>query len=166
MGSYSQWDRKLDGRLAKSVMAIPGIKAVSIGDGFEADAFSGGAFRDPISLSREDRFEIARETNHAGGLEGGLTNGEDLVVHAVMKPIPTMKAPIASIDLADRSATTARYERADVCAVHAAAVICENALCWVLADALTERYGGDTVDAMKAAFARDSQGLAAFWKQK
>ena len=164
LGSYAQWDRKLDGRIAQAVMAIPGIKAVSFGDGFDADRIAGSDFRDLIVA--KDGPTISRPTNHAGGLEGGLTNGEDLVVQAVMKPIPSVKVPGESVDLEQQASWPSRYERADNCVVHAAAVIAECAISLEIADALIDRFGGDTIAAMKAAFERDAQGLARWWKHE
>ena len=166
LGSFAQFDRRLDGRIAGAMMAVPGVKAVAIGDGFIADQFEGSAFRDPIAGAAKDDRLPKRVSNHAGGLEGGLTNGEDLVVFGVMKPISGVSVPADSVDLETRRPTPSRHERADTCVAHAAAVICENVIAWEIAKAMTERYGGDTLQAMKAAFTRDAQGLAAWWKHE
>jgi chorismate synthase len=143
LGSYTQWDRKLDGRLAQAVMSIPAIKGVGIGLGDEAARRPGSGVHDeilpPVSAGP------VRPTNRAGGLEGGVTNGEDLRVIGHMKPIATLMQPLRSIDLTTLDAAPAAIERSDVCAVPAAAVVGEAMVALVLADALLERFGGDSV---------------------
>ena len=166
LGSHAQWDRRLDGRIAAAVMAIPGIKAVALGDGFNAHMASGASFRDPIRPSSDSEKIVSRDANRAGGVEGGMTNGEEVVVVAVMKPIPTIKAPGPSVDLETGEPTTARYERADTCAVHAAAVIAENVVAWEIAVCMVERFGGDTLEAMQAAYQRDAQGRRRWWRSE
>ena len=140
LGSYVHWDRRLDGGLARAVMGIQAIKGVEIGPAFENAALPGTQVHD--QLYPGDRHP-RRRTNRAGGLEGGMSNGEPIVVRAAMKPIPTTVKPLATVDMATGEATTTEYQRSDVCAVPAAAVVGEAMVAWVLAEALIERYGGD-----------------------
>ncbi len=147
LGSYSQWDRRLDGRLAQALMSVPAIKAVEIGEGVAAAARPGSAVHDPIlpasDAGRPDR--LTRPTNNAGGLEGGVSNGEEIRATAYMKPIPTLMTPLASVDLETGLEMPASIERSDVCAVPAASVVGEAVVALVLADALLETFGGDSL---------------------
>jgi len=162
LGSHVQWDRKLDGRLAQALMSIPAIKAVGIGVGPEAATRPGSQVHDEIVLGGADRVTgLARPTNHAGGLEGGVTNGEDLRVSAYMKPISTLMKPLRSVDLATMAESPAAIERSDVCAVPAAAVVGEAMVAFVLADALLERFGGDSVAALERAMTAADAALRA-----
>ena len=142
LGSYAHPDRRLDGRLAGALCAIPAIRAVEIGAGTRVD-LPGDRFQDAIYWSQERGYH--RRTNRAGGLEAGVTNGEPLTVRAFMKPIPTMTTPLPTVDLDTHEATQARYERSDVCAVPAAAVVGEAAVCWELAAAFVEKFPGDAM---------------------
>jgi chorismate synthase len=153
LGSYVQWDRKLDGRIAQAMMSIPAIKAVGIGLGPEAARRPGSAVHDEIvpDGTGARATGLARPTNRAGGLEGGVTNGEDLRVSAWMKPISTLMKPLRSVDLTTMTESAAAIERSDVCAVPAAAVVGEAMLSLVLADALLEKYGGDSVAELESA---------------
>jgi chorismate synthase len=154
LGSYVQWDRKLDGRLAQALMSIPAIKAVGIGLGPDVASRPGSRVHDEIVTGDASRATgLARPTNNAGGLEGGVTNGEDLRVSAYMKPISTLMKPLRSVDLATMTEAPAAIERSDVCAVPAAAVVGEAMVALVLADALLERFGGDSVAALERAMA-------------
>jgi chorismate synthase len=158
LGSYTHWDLRLDGRLAQAICSIPAIKGVEIGPGFELAALSGSRGQDPILGSPG---KLVRGSNFAGGLEGGMSNGEPIVLRAAMKPLSSTRAPAASVDL--RSGTTADppYVRSDVCAVPAAAVVGEAMVGWVLAQALIERFGGDRLDAALAASRHvDSQPIS------
>lgn len=150
IGSYAEWDRRLDGRLAAALMAIPAIKGVEIGDGFLSADRLGSEVHDEILL-RDG--ELARATNRAGGLEGGMTNGEEVVVRAAMKPIPTIKNPLRTVDIETGIATTAHAERSDTCAVPAACVVGEAMVAWTLAVAVLEQFGGDTAEELKSRFA-------------
>lgn len=147
LGSHISWDRKLDGRLAGALMSIHAIKGVEVGLGFRAADLRGSAVHDEIT--RDVGFErsggFARSRNHAGGLEGGITTGEPLVVRAAMKPISTLMRPLASVDLRTGEAAEAVRERSDVCAVPAAAVVGEAMVAIVLADAVLEKFGGDSM---------------------
>jgi chorismate synthase len=154
LGSYVQWDRKLDGRLAQALMSIPAIKAVGIGRGPDAASLPGSRLHDEILPRSGGRaasgVDVTRPTNNAGGLEGGVTNGEDLRVSVYMKPIATLMKPLRSIDLTTMAESPAAIERSDVCAVPAAAVVGEAMVAYVLADALTEKFGGDSVEELRA----------------
>jgi chorismate synthase len=155
LGSYVQWDRKLDGRLAQALMSIPAIKAVGVGLGPEAAVRPGSRVHDEIvpDPSGAHPTALGRPTNNAGGLEGGVTNGEDLRVSAWMKPISTLMKPLRSVDLTTMSEAPAAIERSDVCAVPAAAVVGEAMVALVLADAVTEKFGGDALADVEAAAA-------------
>lgn len=142
LGSHVHPDRRLDARLAGALMGVQAIRAVEIGAGTRVD-LPGDQFHDAILYDAARGFY--RETNRAGGLEGGMTDGMPLRVRAYMKPIPTMLKPLPTVDLATREARQARYERSDVCAVPAAAVVAEAVVAWTLADALLEKFGGDAI---------------------
>jgi chorismate synthase len=158
LGSYVQWDRKLDGRLAQAMMSIPAIKAVGIGRGHLAAALPGSRMHDEIlphpGLPRPSGVPVDRPTNNAGGLEGGVTNGEDVRVSGSMKPIATLMSPLRSVDLATMTESPAAVERSDVCAVPAAAVVGEAVVAFVLADAVVEKFGGDTIEELIANWQR------------
>ncbi|MGE0461461.1 MAG: chorismate synthase [Vicinamibacterales bacterium] len=147
LGSYVHWDRKLDGRLARAVMSIHAVKAVAIGEGVEAARRPGSQVHDEIVVveAADGERRLARPTNRAGGLEGGVTNGEDVRVTGFMKPIATLMKPLRSVDLTTIEDAPAAIERSDVCAVPAAAVVGEAMVALVLAEAVLERFGGDTV---------------------
>ena len=154
LGSHVQWDRKLDGRLAQALMSIPAIKAVGIGRGPDVASLPGSRIHDEILPRRGARppsgLNLSRPTNNAGGLEGGITNGEDLRLTAYMKPIATLMKPLRSVDLATMDVSPATVERSDVCAVPAAAVVGEAMVAIVLADALVEKFGGDSIEELVA----------------
>lgn len=147
LGSYAHWDRKLDGRLAAAVMSIQAVKGVEIGLGFAAAERAGSMVQDEIFYEAGRGFY--RRTNHAGGIEGGVTNGEVLVLRAAMKPIPTLYRPLQSVDLVTKNPLEASVERSDVCAVPAACVIGEAAVAWELAVACLEKCGGDSLTELK-----------------
>ena len=151
LGSYVQWDRRLDGRLAAAVMSIQAIKGVEIGDGFALARRYGTEAQDAI-VPAGTAAGWTRPTNHAGGIEGGVSNGQPIIVRAAMKPIPTTATPQQSIDLATGEAAPSQYLRSDTCAVPAAAVVAEAMVAWVLADALVEKLGGDSIAEMKRAW--------------
>jgi len=147
LGSYVHWDRRLDGRLAGALMSIQAIKGVEIGMGFAGAARFGSEVHDEIFYEPGRGF--FRSTNHAGGLEGGVTNGETLVLRAAMKPIPTLRRPLRSVDLLTKESSAAAVERSDICAVPAACVIGEAVVAWELAAAVLEKFGGDSMDELK-----------------
>lgn len=143
LGSYVHWDRKLDGRIAQAMASLPAMKAVEIGLGVESASRWGSECHDEIYY--DERVGYHRKTNRAGGLEGGVTNGERLVVRVAMKPLSTLLRPLDSIDMKSKRAVKAHVERSDVCAVPAASVIGEAIVALVLADAFLEKYGGDSI---------------------
>ncbi len=157
LGSYVHWDRKLDGRLAGALMSIQAIKSVEIGLGVEASRRSGSKTHDEILYTRRKGF--FRKSNNAGGLEGGMTNGEDIILRCGMKPISTLKSPLRSVDIITKEAVYAEVERADVCAVPAASVIGEGVCAIEIAKALQEKFGADTLTEMKRNFAAYCRGL-------
>ena len=154
LGTHAQWDRKLDGRLAQAVMAVQAIKGVEIGMGFEAARRRGSEVHDPIqydaALRAGPQLGFTRPTNNAGGLEAGMTNGQPLVVRAAMKPIATLRRPLESVNLRTKQAEEAAYERSDVCAVSACSVIVENVVAFTVAEALVDKFGGDSVEEMRS----------------
>jgi chorismate synthase len=168
LGSYTQWDRKLDGRLAQALMSIPAIKAVGVGLGPEVAVRPGSRVHDEIvpDPSGAHATGVARPTNNAGGLEGGVTNGEDLRVSAWMKPISTLMKPLRSVDLTTMEESRAAIERSDVCAVPAAAVVGEAMVALVLADALVERFGGDAIADLERAMASSSDAVRARFRTR
>ncbi|MCL4492672.1 MAG: chorismate synthase [Nitrospirae bacterium] len=149
LGSHIQWDRKLDARLAQAVMGIQAIKGVEIGTGFAMAGKFGSEVMDEIFYDRS-RFTVHgspfyRESNHAGGIEGGISNGMPVVIRAAMKPIPTLRKPLRSVDIISKEPVEAAYERSDTCAVPAASVIAEAMAALVIADLFLEKFGGDTI---------------------
>ena len=153
LGSHVSWDRKLDGRLAGAMLSIPAVKGVEIGLGFEAARRTGAEVHDEIEMAREgDRARtghVRRRTNRAGGLEGGMTTGEPLVVRVAMKPISTLMRPLETIDASTGAAAAATAERSDVTAVPAMGVIAEAMAALVMADAFAEKFGGDSLGEMR-----------------
>ncbi len=151
LGSHIQWDRKLDARIGAAMMSIPAMKGVEIGLGFSAAAKFGSEVHDPIHFD-ESRQAYSRPSNHAGGLEGGITNGMPLVVRVAMKPISTLMKPLDSVDMQTKENVQAHIERSDYCAVPAASVIGEAMLSLVLADACLEKFGGDAIQEILQSF--------------
>jgi len=145
LGSYAQWDRKLDGRIAQALMSIHAVKAVSLGDGWESAALRGSQVHDVIEPVTDPSHPWQRKTNRAGGLEGGVTNGMPLVARFAVKPIATLHKPLPSVDLDTGVLAQAHYERSDVCQVPPAGVIGEAMVALVLAEAFLEKFGGDSV---------------------
>jgi len=156
LGTHAQWDRKLDGKLAQAVMAVQAIKGVEIGLGFEAARRRGSQVHDPIhhdpSLAHLPHLGYVRPSNNAGGLEGGMTNGQSLILRAAKKPISTLRKPLDSIRMEDKQPHRANYERSDVCAISAAAIIVEHVVAFEIASALVEKFGGDSIIEMKARY--------------
>lgn len=144
LGSHVQWDRKLDGRLAGAMMSIQAIKGVEIGSGFTGARTPGSKLHDPIQTQGAP-LSVDRPSNNAGGLEGGITNGQPVIVRIAMKPISTLLSGMDSVDLFSRQASRAEYQRSDICAVPAAGVVGEAMMCLVLADAFLEKFGGDSL---------------------
>jgi chorismate synthase len=151
LGTSAQWDRRLDGRIAQALASIQSAKGVQFADAFIAARERGSAVHDPIAVS-DGRF--TRERNRAGGLEGGMTNGEDILVDVAFKPISTLMKPLPSADLRSGAPSPAHVERSDVCVVPAAGVVAEAMLAFVVADALLEKFGADNADDLVAAVDR------------
>lgn len=149
LGSHVQWDRKLDGLISQAVMSIPAVKAIEIGLGVECANVLGSEMHDEIFMENGKYF---RKTNNAGGLEGGMTNGEDLIVKAVMKPIPTLKKTLSTVDFNTKNTVESHFERSDVCAVHACTVVAEAMISCVLADAFLDKYGKDNISEIKRCY--------------
>jgi len=148
LGSYVEWNRRLDARLASAFMGIPGVKAVEIGEGIEISKKEGSAVHDEIFIqdkSKNDSSRYYRKTNRAGGIEGGVTNGEEVVIRAYIKPIPTLLNPLRSIDFATKKEIKTIYQRSDICVVPAASVVGEAAAAWEIAIAFLEKFGGDSL---------------------
>ncbi|MEW5746735.1 MAG: chorismate synthase [Nitrospirota bacterium] len=173
LGSHIQWDKRLDSRLAQALMGIQAIKGVEIGDGFDMAGRFGSEVMDEIFYSSQpsaaghqhrgkDAPGFYRTTNHAGGIEGGITNGMPVIIRAAMKPIPTLKKALRSVDIETKEPFEAAYERSDTCAVPAAAVIAEAMAALVIADALLEKFGGDSVHETKRNAAAYKEYLGAF----
>lgn len=149
LGSFMEWDRRLDGRLALALMSIPGVKGVEIGLGFEQTKLSGSKVHDEIFYQGG---KFSHKTNNAGGLEGGMTNGEPIILKAAMKPISTLVKPLKSVDLATKKAADAHVERADTCAVEAAGIVGEAMAAFEIAAALLDKFGGDSLPETQANF--------------
>jgi chorismate synthase len=172
LGSHVSWDRKLDGRLAGMLMSIPAVKAVEIGLGVQASRRPGSAVHDPIDADGVDasphggdaRGGFRRRSNNAGGLEGGMTTGEPLVVRVAMKPIATLMSPLPTVDLTSGAVANAQSERSDVTAVPAMGVIAEALVALVLADAMLEKFGGDSLVEMRRNYDGYVQALGARWR--
>ncbi len=151
LGSHTSWDAKLDGRLAQAVMSIPAVKGVAIGAAVEASSLPGSEVHDEIAYNAETKGFI-RATNRAGGLEGGITNGEELRIRGHLKPISTLRRPLRSVDIDTKQEEAAAFERSDITVVPAAGVIGEAMVALVLASAMSEKFGGDSLGEMKRNF--------------
>lgn len=154
LGSHNQWDQRLDGRIAQAVMSVQAIKGVEIGLGFEAARRRGSQVHDPIQFNpaaaSTPALGFTRPSNNAGGIEGGMSNAQPIVVRAAMKPISTLARPLQSVNLRTRGPDNASYERSDVCAVPAASVVLENVVAFEIARALVDKFGGDSLAEMQA----------------
>jgi chorismate synthase len=148
LGSYAQWDSKLDGRLAQAIMSIPSVKAVEVGEGIRGAFVPGSEAQDEIFYEPASE-SFSRISNRAGGLEGGVTNGMPLILRGYMKPISTLRSPLMSVDLKSRQPSKAAYERSDICVVPAGGVIGEAMVAMELASALLEKFGGDSLGEIK-----------------
>ncbi|PYT09153.1 MAG: chorismate synthase [Acidobacteria bacterium] len=151
LGSHTQWNRKIDGRLAQAIMCIPAVKAVEIGVGIEVSRSTGSQIHDEIGYNSNEH-SFTRPTNRAGGIEGGITNGEEIRISGHLKPISTLRKPLASVDVVTKDESAAAFERSDIVAVPAAGVIGEAMVAIVLADAAREKFGGDSLAEMKRNF--------------
>jgi len=161
LGSYSQWDRRLDGILARAVMSIQAVKAVSIGAGIESASLAGACVHDAVSYDGKQRaFE--RKTNRSGGLEGGVTNGSNILVKGFMKPIATLMSPLESVNISTKKKARASTERSDVTAVPACGVVAEAAVAIEIASAFMDKFGGDAVSEMR----RNYEGYRKYLREK
>ena len=160
LGSHIQWDRRLDARLAGAMMSIQAIKGVEIGAGFRYADQPGSAMHDEMYI---EGTHVYRRTNNAGGLEGGMTNGEPVVVRAVMKPIPTLMQPLHSVDIASKKPVLACKERSDACAVSAASVVGEAMTAFVIAQAIVEKFGGDAMVDVRTALSDYNERVEKDW---
>ena len=151
LGSHTSWVEKLDGRLAQALMSIPAVKAVSIGAGIEASSLSGSEVHDEIGYDESTR-QFTRSTNHAGGLEGGITNGEEVRIRGFLKPISTLRKPLRSVDVDTKKAEAAAFERSDITVVPSAGVIGEAMVAMVLCQAMRDKFGGDSLEEMRRNF--------------
>jgi chorismate synthase len=169
LGSHTHWDRKLDGRLAGMLMSIPAVKGVEIGLGFEAAKRPGSEVHDPIAADHPEGIDprggFRRLTNNAGGLEGGMTTGEPVVVRIAMKPISTLMSPLKTVELTSGGEAQAQSERSDVTAVPAMGVIAEALVAIVLADAMLEKFGGDSLGEMRRNFDGYLAALGHRWRE-
>jgi len=161
IGSYIQWDKKLDANIARGILSIQAVKGLEIGRGFELGHLFGSEVHDEIFYDEKNK-KYYRKTNNAGGIEGGMTNGENLVIRAVMKPIPTLGQPLKSIDIKTKKQTEANVVRSDVCAVPACAVIAESVVAYSISDAFLEKFAGDSMDETKKRFAEYLEYLENF----
>jgi len=155
LGSYANWDERLDGQLAEAVMSVQAVKAVEIGRGMEAAESFGSRVHDPINYAAEDNGKPTRFTrpqNNAGGIEGGVSNGEDIIVRGYLKPISTLRKPLASVRFDTRGPTSASYERSDICVVPAAGVIGEAMVALTIARLAQEKFGGDSASELQRNF--------------
>ncbi|HCP96070.1 MAG TPA: chorismate synthase, partial [Anaerovibrio sp.] len=143
LGSHIQWDKRLDGKLAWAMMAIQAIKGVEIGAGFQCGELPGSQIHDEMFLDKNNK--VYRKTNRAGGLEGGMTNGEEVCIKACMKPIPTLMQPLNSVDIGSKTEVSACKERSDCCAVSAASVVGEAMVAIVITEAVLDKFGGDAM---------------------
>jgi len=166
LGSCATWQERLEGRIGQAMLSIPAIKAVEIGAGGAAAELPGSQVHDPILPSGDGAWPFARGGNNAGGIEGGMTNGQPVVVRLAMKPIPTLTSPLPSVDVTTGVSTAAHAERSDVCAVPAAGVVGEAMLALVLASAAAEKFGGDCVSDMLAARRHYLERLPLPWQER
>jgi chorismate synthase len=164
LGSHTSWDQKLDGRLGQAVLSVHAVKGVEVGEAFRGALREGSRVHDAIvpAPDRPRTGGLGRRTNRAGGLEGGVTTGEPLLVRGAMKPISTLRKPLDSVDLRDGEVAQAAVERSDVCAVPAAGVVAESMVALVLADAFLEKFGGDSVSEVR----RNLEGYLSYLAQR
>jgi chorismate synthase len=165
LGTYVEWDRRLDGLLAMAVMSLQAVKAVEIGEGVSVSATLGSGAQDEIGYDRESAGQLTgftRSSNHAGGIEGGVSNGQDILVRGYLKPISTLRRPLGSVDFATREPVKAAYERSDVCVVPAAGVAAEAMVAITLAGCALEKFGGDSVVEFKRNYEGYCQQLQRF----
>src|SRR5690606_10553632 len=152
---------KIDSKIAKSIMSIPGVKGIEFGLGFEMANNFGSQVHDEIYYNNKSK-KFYRKTNNAGGIEAGVTNGEDIVFRLVMKPIPTLRKPLKTVDIRTKKEAVAQFERSDVCAVPSASIVAENMLAYVLANELILKFGGDTINEIYSNYTRYMETIKNF----
>ena len=157
LGSHVQWDRKLDGKIAQAVLSVQAMKGISFGLGFEAADRVGSKVHDQICYKKGQGF--GRASNHAGGIEGGMSNGEPIILQAVMKPIPTLYQPLNTVHLVTKEVVKASVERSDICAVPAALVVLEHVVAWVIAEAVLEKFTADSFSELQTAWEEYEKNL-------
>jgi len=167
LGTFAQWDERLDGLLAQAVMSLQAVKGVEIGTGVESALSLGSAVHDEIGYNKASEGNnhftgFTRASNHAGGIEGGISNGEDILVRGYLKPISTLRRPLGSVDFTTREPVKAAYERSDVCVVPAAGVAAEAMVALTLARCVLEKFGGDSITELRRNFAGYQQQLREF----
>lgn len=164
IGSYVHWDRRLDAKVSFYLMSIPAVKGVEIGSGFEKIGEVGSQFHDEIFYGKKKK--VFRKTNNAGGIEGGITNGENIIVKCALKPIPTLKKPLNSVNIKTMEGEKSFYERSDVCVVPPAAVIGENVLAFLLCEEFLNKFGGDTIEEVEKNYKSYLKSIEKYWSKK
>ncbi|HOV22482.1 MAG TPA: chorismate synthase [bacterium] len=164
LGSYVQWDRRLDAKISFYLMSIPAVKGINIGIGFEGIEKFGSQFHDEIYY--DESKKIYRKTNNAGGIEGGITNGENIIIRCALKPIPTLKKPLNSVNIKTLKEEISIYERSDICVVFPASVIGENILSFLIADEILNKFGGDTIEDVKTNYNFYLKSISKYWSNK
>lgn len=159
LGSYVQWEKRLDAKISYILMSIPGVKGVEIGLGFSGCELSGSEFHDEIFYKEK----VYRKTNNSGGIEGGITNGNDIWIKCFFKPVPTIKKGLSSFDIRNFKEKKYEYERSDTCAVVPASIIAENLLAFIIADEYIEKFGGDCLDDLKENYKNYIKRIKKFW---
>ena len=167
LGSHVFWDRKIDARIAGALMSIPSVKAIEIGEGLKSSEMRGSQFQDAIYYrpgkdNDSSEYNYYRKKNLAGGIEGGITNGEDIVIHVYVKPIPTLLKSLSSVDIRTKRSTSADYQRSDTCVVPAASVVGEAVVNWEMASAFLEKFAGDSINEIEANYKHYQERLKKF----
>jgi len=162
LGSHIQYDKRLDSILSANIMAIPAIKALAFGGGFFSSELTGRKFHDAIYLNKNG---FNRKTNYAGGIEGGISNGEDIVITCFMKPIPTLLTPLPSVDFLNFKASEAVYERSDITAVPACSVVAEAVTAFTIAHMFTDKFGKDSLEELKRNYKGYQKMISKLWKR-
>jgi len=163
LGSYVQWDRRLDAKISFHLMSIPAVKGINIGTGFDGIDKYGSQFHDEIYYNEKNK--IYRKSNNAGGIEGGITNGENIIIRCALKPIPTLKKPLNSINIKTLKESKSFYERSDICVVPSAAVIGENVIAFLIADEFLKKFSGDTIEEVEANYNSYLKSIEKYWSK-
>jgi len=163
LGSYVQWDRRLDAKISFHLMSIPAVKGINIGTGFDGIDKYGSQFHDEIYYNEKNK--IYRKSNNAGGIEGGITNGENIIIRCALKPIPTLKKPLNSINIKTLKESKSFYERSDTCVVPSAAVIGENVIAFLIADEFLKKFSGDTIEEVEANYNSYLKSIEKYWSK-